>query len=178
MGSSRRGLAKNALGSIPSEYENKEPLDFSSAPFGSVQLLECYLTEFLLNLKRSDGEAVSHAVRSEDSRTLAQSSIVELMLNYLNERIGENVTLNDLCANFYMGKTRLCALFSEYCGEGPIEYYTDLKMASAKKLLLEGVSVSRIADTLGYSSIHIFSRAFKRSVGVSPTEYKKKIVVQ
>ncbi len=170
--------AKNALGSIPSEYENKEPLDFSSAPFGSVQLLECYLTEFLLNLKRSDGEAVSHAVRSEDSRTLAQSSIVELMLNYLNERIGENVTLNDLCANFYMGKTRLCALFSEYCGEGPIEYYTDLKMASAKKLLLEGVSVSRIADTLGYSSIHIFSRAFKRAVGVSPTEYKKKIVVQ
>lgn len=170
--------AKNALGSIPDEYADKRPLDFSSAPFGSVQLLECYLTEFLLTLKRSDEDAVSCAQRTEDSRSIAHSSIVELIQKYLDDRVCENVTLPDLCASFYMGKTQLCALFSEFCGEGPIEYYSGLKMAKAKKLLLDGASVSSVSDMLGYSSIHIFSRAFKRAVGVSPTEYKRKIITQ
>ena len=77
-----------------------------------------------------------------------------------------------------MGKTQLCTLFKEHCGEGPIEYYSMLKIARAKKLLLDGVSVSKISDMLGYSSIHNFSRAFKKTVGVSPTEYKKKIITQ
>ena len=170
--------ARVALGNIPNEYTDKEPLDFSASPFGSLQLLECYLTEFLLTLKRSDEDTVSTATRTEDSRTLAHSSIVELIIDYLNEHIGDNVTHADLCSNFYMGKTQLCALFSEHCGEGPIEYYSKLKIARAKKLLLEGASVSKISDTLGYSSIHCFSRAFKKAVGVSPIEYKRKILAQ
>lgn len=170
--------AKQALGGIPDEYTNKEPLDFSRAPFGSLQLLECYLTEFLLTLKRSDGDAISKATRTEDSRTLAQSSIVELIIDYMSDRVCDSVTLSDICSNFYMGKTQVCALFKEYCGEGPIEYYQKLKISRAKKLLLDGVSVSKISDMLGYSSIHNFSRAFKKAVGVSPTEYKKKILAQ
>ena len=170
--------AKVALGNIPDEYADKDPLDFSSAPFGSLQLLECYLTEFLLTLKRSDDGNASKAVRSEDSRTLAHSSIVELMTDHLSDRVYENVTLSDLCTSFHMGKTQVCSLFCEHVGMGPIEYYYTLKMSRAKKLLLDGVPVSKISDMLGYSSIHIFSRAFKKAVGVSPTEYKKKILAQ
>ncbi|MBE6646069.1 MAG: helix-turn-helix transcriptional regulator [Ruminococcaceae bacterium] len=170
--------AKEALGDIPNEYSDKRSLDFSTSPFGSLQLLECYLTEFLLTLKRSDGDAISKATRTEDSRTLAHSSIVELIIDYLNDGVCGNITLTDICSNFYMGKTQLCALFKEHCGEGPIEYYTKLKTAKAKKLLLEGMSVSKISDMLGYSSIHNFSRAFKKNVGVSPIEYKKKILAQ
>ena len=170
--------AKNALGSLPNEYADKDPLDFSGSPFGSLQLLECYLTEFLLTLKRSDVDTVSKAVRSVDSRTLAHSSIVGLMTSYLDERIYDNVTLSDLCSSFYMGKTQVCALFSEHVGMGPMEYFGSMKISRAKKLLLEGDSVSKISDLLGYSSIHIFSRAFKQAVGVSPTEYKKKILAQ
>ncbi len=170
--------AKSALGGIPNEYTDKDPLDFSNAPFGSLQLLECYLTEFLLTLKRSDVDAASKAVRSEDSRTLAQSSIVGLMTDYLNDRVCDNVTLSDLCSSFYMGKTQVCTLFGEHIGMGPMEYYSSLKISRAKKLLLEGTSVSKISDMLGYSSIHIFSRAFKKAVGVSPTEYKRKILAQ
>ena len=169
---------KNALGSVPNEYADKDPLDFSNAPFGSLQLLECYLTEFLLTLKRSDVDTISKAERSVDSRTLAHSSIVGLMTAYLEEHIYDNVTLSDLCSSFYMGKTQVCALFSEHVGIGPMEYYCSLKMSRAKKLLLEGASVSKIADMLGYSSIHNFSRAFKKAVGLSPTEYKKKILAQ
>ena len=52
----------------------------------------------------------------------------------------------------------------------------DLKIKEAKKLIRENnYSISQISDMLGYSSIHIFSRAFKKAVGLSPTAYRKSI---
>lgn len=171
--------AKLALGEISGEYSNKNPLDFSGAPFGSVQLLECYFTEFLIVLKRMEDRAASTVKRSENARELAESSIIELIISHLGENLYENLTLSDICTKFFMGKSYLCKLFSEYVGEGPIEHYTKLKMAEAKRLLLGGeYSVSKISDMLGYSSIHNFSRAFKKSAGVSPTDYKKRIARQ
>ena len=164
--------AKNALGNIPSEYSDKNPLDFSSAPFGSFQLLECYLTELLIVLSRSNDSVAN----SNNTRTLAQSSITELIVTYLKDNTYESITLADICKKFYMGKSKLCKIFDEYMGEGPIEYYSGLKIAEAKKLLLrDELSVSNISDMLGYSSIHNFSRAFKKNVGFSPAAYRKKI---
>lgn len=168
--------ARRALGELPGEYSNKDPLDFSKAPLGSLQLLECYLTELLLVLMRSENTG-STAKRSENSRELAESSITELIEAYLAENIYSNVTLGDICTRFFMGKSQLCKLFDDHVGQGPIEYFLALKIAEAKRLLREdGLTVSRISDMLGYSSIHNFSRAFKKSVGISPTEYKKKII--
>lgn len=167
--------AREALGRIPSEYADRDPLNFDAAPFGSLQLLECYLTELLLILRRGGDAAGKRVRRSEDSRELAQSSITELIVDYMRENLYTTLTLSDICGRFFMGKSQLCKLFDEQMGEGPIEYYSKLKMIEAKHLLRDELSVSRIADMLGYSSIHNFSRAFKRSVGVSPSEYRRRI---
>ncbi|MBQ7399567.1 MAG: helix-turn-helix domain-containing protein [Clostridia bacterium] len=168
--------AKNALGEISGEYDNKNPLDFSSAPFGSLQLLECYLTEFLLILSRRNDDTGTKVIRSNDAKELAQSSLTELIITYLKESLYEGVTLSDICKKFFMGKSQLCKLFGEYVGESPIEYYAKLKTAEAKKLLIkEELSISTISDMLGYSSVHNFSRAFKKAVGFSPAVYRRKI---
>jgi len=167
---------RNALGSIPDEYNNKNPLDFSVSPTASFQLLECYLTELLLILLRGGDGAEVEIKGAKNSRALAQSSITELIVSYLEENVYSPVTLGDLCTRFYIGKTQLCKLFEEHIGKSPIEYFSSLKLAEAKKLLRQSeLSVSRISDMLCYSSIHNFSRAFKKSVGISPSEYRNKI---
>ena len=169
--------AKMALGKIPDDYNDKDPLDFSSAPKGSVQLLECYLTELLLLLMQSEDSVYTTEKHSEKSRELAQSSITELIVDYLRENVYSSLNLSDVCTRFYMGKSKLCKLFDEYLGESPMEYFTKLKIAEAKKLLRqEELAVGKVADMLGYSSIHNFSRAFKTATGFSPTEYRKKSV--
>lgn len=167
--------SKNALGVIPGEYTDKNALDFSSAPKGSVQLLECYLTELLLVLFRSETDVV-RVKMSQNSRELAQSSITSLITEYLKENVRGIVTIDDICARFYMGKSKLCKLFDEYVGMGPIEYHISLKINEAKRMLLnEELSVSKISELLGYSTIHNFSRAFKKQTGSSPLEYRKKL---
>lgn len=169
--------ARLALGgSIPGEYKNKDALNFRNAPFGSFQLLECYLTELLLVLRRGGEEAVSTPKQETASRQLGHSSITELIIAYLEENVSAPLTLSDICAKFYMGKSHLCKLFEEHVGDSPIDYFAKLKIKEAKRLLrMEDSTVSRISDYLGYSSIHNFSRAFKRATGISPREYKKKI---
>ena len=58
-----------------------------------------------------------------------------------------------------------------------MEYFSELKIEEAKKLLREdNLSVSQITFKLNYSSIHNFSRAFKKATGFSPTGYKKSVL--
>ena len=166
--------AKIAMGEICGEYENKDPIDFTNSPFGSVQLLECYFTELLLVLKRSNDAAVRVVTKTESALDLARSTMAGVIADYLKAHVYENVTLSELCQKFYMGKTQLCTIFHSYMKKGPIEYFIDLKIEEAKRLLLEErLSVSKISDILGYSSIHAFSRAFKIAVGVSPVECRR-----
>ncbi len=168
--------ARNALGEIPGEYDNKNALDFSNAPTTSLQLLECYFTEFLLILSRAGDETLTKVKRSDNSRELGQSSIIELVISYFGENLYNSLTLADVCSKFFMGKSGMCKLFVDHTGEGPMEYYSKLKMREAKALLRNSThSVSTISDLLGYSSIHNFSRAFKKHFGISPVEYRKKI---
>ncbi len=169
--------AKNALGALPSDYENKENLCFSNDVFGASQLLHCYFTEFVIRLIRSGSTFSKTLEPSKKSRDIANNSLSELIADYLKSSVYTSLTLKELCSHFLIGKTQLCKIFRENTGQSPMEYYMQLKIAEAKKLLREkNYSVSEISDMLSYSSIHIFSRAFKKAVGLSPTAYSRRII--
>ena len=53
---------------------------------------------------------------------------------------------------------------------GIIAYKNERRLGAAR-LLLKEESVTEVARRLGYSSIYVFSRAFKNRFGVSPSEY-------
>lgn len=169
--------AKYALGNIPNDYENKDNLNFLSNAFGSTQLLECYFTEFLIHLIRNGNTFSENVISNKISRDIASNSLSELICEYLQNNIYNSITLKDVCTHFMSGKTRICKIFYESTGKSPIEYYIELKIKEAKKLIREkNYSISQISHMLGYSSIHIFSRAFKKAVGKSPSDYAKSII--
>ena len=166
--------ARNIFGSISGDYNNKNPLEVNKVSPESLQLLECYLTEFLIKLKRQDESSGSKIKYNELSRDIAHSSIAELIIAYLEDNVYTNITTQDLCKRFYMSKSQLYQLFADYSGDSPIHYHSKLKMNEAKKLLCDtDMTVSAVADVLGYTSIHNFSRAFKNAMGISPAQYKK-----
>ncbi len=168
---------KNAVGKIPDEYGSEKYLDFSNSDFGSSQLLACYYTELLINIMRKDQTIGSKYIYNEEKRVCAQNPICVLVADYMKENIYSGLTLSDVCTHFMLGKSHLSRIFKGFSGKGIIEYYNDLKISEAKKLLRDGKhSVSQIADLLGFSCIHSFSRSFKQTVGVSPTAYQKRIV--
>lgn len=168
--------ARDALGELPGEYENKNALDFSSARQGSLQLMQCYLVEFLFSLLRSEKAAVSPMESSPASRRLAENSLVESMERYMQQHLSEAPSLPLLCSHFSMSRTCLCRIFKEGNGDSPVHYWLEMKIKAAKKMIRQGeCNMSQISEMLGFSSIHHFSRMFRRFAGISPTAYKTSV---
>ena len=71
-----------------------------------------------------------------------------------------------------MSVSKLKLLFKEKYG-GALNFFNDLKIEEAKRQIREeNKNFTEIADSLGFSSLHYFSRLFKNKTGLSPSEYK------
>ena len=170
--------AAKATGGICNDYNDTSALDFSGAPFGSPQLMQGYLTEFLLTLIRTDSaDAITSVESTRDTRQMADNALVDSIAYYMQDNLDQPPSLSALCRYFSVGRTHLCRIFREVTGSSPIDYWIGLKIREAKRLIREGkLNISQIAEALGYSGIHHFSRMFKRVAGLSPTAYKNTIV--
>lgn len=171
------GEAKNALGRIPNRFSDHEPLDFSQETFGASQLMTLHFSEFLIKLIRNHSEGYSSDEGKE--RPSNDDRQAQKIAEYLRMHVCENIGLNELCDTFFLRKSQLSLLFKNSLGTSPMKYFAQLKIAEAKKLLREdNDSVSEIAEKLGFSCIHSFSRSFKTVTGFCPTEYKKSVSEQ
>ena len=166
--------AKLAFGQVQGDYKNVQPLTFENEEFGAGQLMAAYLEAFLIHLIRLGDSAGTKITQTETSRRLAKNSTSQLVAEYLKQNVYGTLSLDRLCAKFYLSKSQLFSLFREFTNDSPIKFYNTLKVKEAQRLLKESEhSISEIAEMLSYSSIHRFSRAFKNECGVSPTKYKK-----
>jgi len=170
--------AANALGQICRDYSDTSPLDFSNAPLGSTQLMQGYLTEFLFSLIRnSSTTAVTPLEATQDARQLAESSLVNSIIYFIQDNLDKPPSLALLCSHFSVGRTYLSRIFKEATGNSPVNFWIGAKMKEAKKLIREGnLNVTQISEALGFAGIHHFTRMFKRITGMSPTAYKNTVV--
>ena len=168
--------ASQALGGLCNDPDNKSPIDFSNAVPCSAQLMMCYWVEFLCSLIRAEDGDVQALVRSKNSRALAESSLVTTALQYMQSHVTDPPSLSVLCEQFSVSRTYLCNAFKEGVGNSPIDCWINHKIKLAKRLIREEErNITQISEYLGYSSIHHFTRMFKRVTGLSPTDYKKSI---
>ena len=64
-------------------------------------------------------------------------------------------------------------LFKEWAGISPNEYRTRMRISTAKSMLRQSnLGIGEIAARIGYADPYYFSRCFRRSVGVSPQQYR------
>ncbi|QTH46806.1 AraC family transcriptional regulator [Cohnella sp. LGH] len=94
--------------------------------------------------------------------------------NYLSHHLHEEATLEELAGLANMSKYYLCRLFKKAYGITPIQYHLSVRLEKAKEMIrFTDLSLTRIAEELGFQSIHAFSRAFRTREGVSPSAYRK-----
>ncbi|MDD6916480.1 MAG: AraC family transcriptional regulator [Eubacteriales bacterium] len=170
---------KELLSKIVSEYTNafKTPLNDpytthlerrSDAAVASEQLIKLFLCEFLILFLRNDPSGRQRTVRSIHS----SDATLNLLINYMEQNITKTVTLKELMEYSGTNRTAIENIFRENLGKGAVEYFLILKIELAKKYLREdNYNITQISEILGYSSIHYFSRQFKKITGMTPTEY-------
>ena len=94
-------------------------------------------------------------------------------LGLLHERPAHDWTLEQLTANVGLSRSAFAERFTRLVGEPPMQYLTRWRMQMAARLLADGSDkVAAIAETVGYESEAAFSRAFKKTTGLSPAAWR------
>lgn len=152
---------------IPNLKDMKKRKDY---PFGADQMIKLKLEMLLIELVRSR-ESDKNVLQTDEFDPKAYE-----VYSYVKKNFREKITLGELCFLFGTNKTTLCSSFKRVYGDTVIGYINYLKIKEAKKLLREGdYNLTEIAQILGFSSVHYFSRMFKKKQNMSPSEYVKTI---
>lgn len=126
--------------------------------------------ETVANLIRRHAAAVpqEHAVGAEPWRV---ARIIELF----HARLAEDVSLNELAAEFDCTPYHLIRFFKKAVGLAPHAYLIQLRLEKAKQLLGQGESIVDAALDTGFSDQSHLTRRFKAKFGVPPGNYLKQI---
>lgn len=97
---------------------------------------------------------------------------VELCKEYIKLNYYRKISVQQLCDAANIDRTYLFRLFKQITGKSPREYIIDYKMKTAKKLLeTSKLSVTRVAQAVGYDDVFAFSKLFKSRFKISPKSY-------
>lgn len=175
---------RNLLAQIIKEGMNVFPFPFryplvrkEQVPVGSEQMIRILLETFLIRLVRNIVQPVEAAVPlSSLAKEKNEDDVARAIIRLLEERLDANPSLEEIGEAMHLSKTRLKQIFKRKTGQGIMEYFAGMKIDRAKTFIREGtLNFTEIAGRLGFSSVHYFSKAFKRATGMNPTEYAKSV---
>lgn len=95
---------------------------------------------------------------------------------FIDENYGDaSLSVTMIADKFELHSVYLSKLFKNKFGIGVLEYITKVRIDNSKKLLLEtDMKIANVAQKVGYTSIHTFSRVFKSHTGMSPGAFRSK----
>ncbi len=147
--------------------------------FAGEQLIRLYLEQLLIQLIRHNMVRTLPPISPTIVKSIKQKADGELFAQiqeYMEAHMNESLTIEQICKSNSVGRSQLQKLFRNKSGYGAIEYFSRMKIDLAKQMIREDhYNFTQIADALGFSSIHYFSRQFKRITGMTPSEYASSI---
>ena len=135
------------------------------------EMLINYLKSLITLMKYYEEQRLETTPRLMPKQIFEDENFNEI-INYIQNNIYTSISITEICNKFGMSRSGLQNLFKTYLNTTPKQYINDEKMEISRRLLLQRYkTVSEIAIMLDYSSVHYFSRAFKKHYNLNPTEY-------
>ncbi|MBM7568646.1 helix-turn-helix domain-containing protein [Paenibacillus sacheonensis] len=113
--------------------------------------------------------AVMDAVLEESE----QNGFARQALSFVKANVEEDISREDVAAHVGLNPAYLSRLFKKETGKNLIDYLIECKMNRAKQLMdATGMTVSMIAQQVGYANFSHFTKTFRKYYGVNPQEYR------
>ncbi|MFN7252603.1 MAG: response regulator [Anaerobacillus sp.] len=110
-----------------------------------------------------------------DSRSQTGNPNMKKLLLYIADHYAEPITLTDVAQHFHFNPSYLSNYFATHNKEGFIEHLNNIRIKEATKLLTNNsAAISEIGSLVGYSDHSYFCRVFKKKMGMSPSQYRRK----
>lgn len=148
---------------------------------GAEQLIKIHLEHFLLHLMRRYRSPLALGSHSPDApqkstRNKSDTEIFNRIVSYMETNLNTRITIEQICKDNMVGRSQLQNIFQKKTNLGIIEYFSKMKIDAAKQMIRTGhMNFTQISEQLGYTSIHYFSRQFKKLTDMTPSEYASSI---
>ncbi|MBQ9303275.1 AraC family transcriptional regulator [Butyrivibrio sp.] len=111
--------------------------------------------------------------KQNDNDPIGNNQIYSDIADYIRRNISENLKITDIANAFGYSPKYLSHLFSEVRGISLKQFIMSQKIDTACYYLTDSdKTVTQVASELGFSDMHNFSRAFKKSTGLTPSAYR------
>ena len=153
---------KKALASALTAYEAVS----SDTELGAQILRDSCLIQFLVYVNRL-------SVSSSAAPDAPQDPKIAQVLSYINENLARELTVEALAERVYLSRYHFMRLFKQQTGTTVHAYVRQKRLLAAARLIREGLPAGQAAAECGFNDYSVFSRAFRESFGISPSQLKK-----
>ena len=139
------------------------------------KMLSIKSREELLSLAR---DSIRQLISIIPVKNIADAEKITVALQYIREHCTSKILRKEVAEILICSSSHLSRLFSEITGHTFKEFVIKFRMEKAKELLRDTqLNVTDIAYDVGYNDPNYFTAVFKRTIGISPSQYKKEIPV-
>ncbi|MBR2343972.1 MAG: PocR ligand-binding domain-containing protein [Clostridia bacterium] len=160
-------------------YSTEEGARAAAEAYGLDEAAGFYGTLPVVSAERlaALGEILAILIRSfwADGLVRHNRSMLSVKIEkYIEEHIKEKLSIEALCAEFFLSKNALYRLFCDEFGTTVGKYILARRAQLARELLRDStMPITAIAAECGFTDYNYFIRAFKAQVGVTPLQYRK-----
>lgn len=103
----------------------------------------------------------------------ADLSTLKNMIGLIQQNYAVKITLADIAAAGAVGQSKCCKMFAKYIGQTPNIYLTQYRLDKSTLLLKNtDMTVTEIANAVGFNGSSYYAEAFRKWYGKSPSEYR------
>lgn len=115
---------------------------------------------------------------TEEKKEGPENATIQLIEDFIEKNyMKEGLSVKDISAHVYLSASYVCTVFKNETGKTLSQYITDFRMEKAKQLLSDPrFRISDISSQVGYSDGNYFGKSFKKHTGMTPSEYRERIV--
>ncbi|MCM3439319.1 response regulator transcription factor [Metabacillus halosaccharovorans] len=113
----------------------------------------------------------------QEAQSNKSNELIERVREWIDENIHETLSLSDVADLIHLNPTYFSEYFKKTTGEQFSQYVIRCKIERAKEFLSDySLRVYDVAIKVGYSDQRHFSKVFQTKVGMTPTEYRNKVL--
>ena len=104
-----------------------------------------------------------------------ESIYIQKAVTFIRNNYSRGLNVADIAVHMNVNRSYLYTLFKNNLGMSPKDFLTKFQISQAREQLnLTDLSIEEVAEACGYRSCLVFSKAFKKENGMTPTEYRKR----
>ncbi len=140
--------------------------EMQSERFGKDLQITLYVDDFMLTINRLIHDMLEPKEHASDA------SLYTNLMDYIEEHLDEELSLERLADEFYVSKYHIAHVFKDNIGLSIHQYITKKRLSKCQEAIRANMNITEIYHTYGFGDYSSFYRAFKKEYGISPKEYR------